>query len=161
MVQSRPPSPIKQTFKKLLSPGKQKPAPVLSLQQEQPLNWKYAESTSSSNYSSSSTEGYSGWNVADRPRTPISDPNKENIQSTPKDIVAQIMGRGPSKLDKRNTKSLALLKPQDADLDTQFEELMVHPHTNTIPYKYTPIQIPCHTTPCPHNTLPLRLKVNG
>ena|SRR2546423_6291777 len=132
MVQSRPPSPIKQTFKRLLSPNKQKPAPALSLQPEQTSNWKYAESTSSSSYSSSSTEGYTGWNVLDRPRTPISDPNKENIQSTPKDLVAQIMGRSASKLDKRNTKSLALLKPQDPDLDAQFEELMVHRHTNTV-----------------------------
>jgi hypothetical protein len=128
MGQSRPPSPIKQTFKKFLSPSKQKPAaPALSLQPEQ-SNWKYAESTSS-NYSSSSSEGYTGWNVVDRPRTPpVSDPNKENVimqGSTPKDVVAQIMGRSPSKLNKRNTKSLAVLKSQDTDLDSQFEELMV------------------------------------
>jgi hypothetical protein len=44
---------------------------------------------------------------------------------TPKDVVAQIMGRSPSKLNKRNTKSLAMLKSQDTDLDSQFEELMV------------------------------------
>jgi hypothetical protein len=134
MVQSRPPSPIKQTFKRLLSPSKQKPAPAsLSLHPEPSSNWKYAESTSSSNYSSSSGEGYTGWNVTERPRTPIFDPNKENMQSTPKDLVAHIMGRSPSKLDKRNTKSLAMLKPQDTDLDTQFEELMVPLHIDTIP----------------------------
>ena len=122
MVQSRPPSPIKQTFKKLLSPSKHKQAaPALALQPEQ-ANWKYAESTSS-NYSSSSSEGYTGWTAMERPRTPISDPNKENMRSNaPKDLVAQIMG---PKLNKRNTKSLAVLKTQDADLDSQFEELMV------------------------------------
>jgi len=123
MGQSRPPSPIKQTFKKLLSPSKQKTAPALTLQPEQ-SNWKYADSTSS-NYSSSSSERSSGWDVVDGPRAPISDPNKENVQNKPNDLVAQIMGRSPSKLNKRITKSLAMLKPQDNDLDNQFEELMV------------------------------------
>ena len=61
----------------------------------------------------------------DGPSAPISDPNKENVQNKPNDLVAQIMGRSPSKLNKRITKSLAMLKTQDSDLDNQFEELMV------------------------------------
>jgi hypothetical protein len=126
---SRPSSPLKQTFKRLLSPSKSKPAPppALSLQgPDQTNNWKYAESTSSSDYSSSN-DGYTGWNVAERPQTPISGPNKENVQITPKDVVEQVMGYSPPKLKKRNTKSTGGLKnkPQDADLDLQFEELMV------------------------------------
>ena len=126
---SRPGSPLKQTFKKLLSPSKSKPAPppALSLQGPDHINnWKYAESTSSSDYSSSNN-GYTGWNVVERPQTPISGPNKENVQITPKDVVEQVMGCSPPKLIKRNTKSTGVLKnkPQDADLDLQFEELMV------------------------------------
>jgi hypothetical protein len=125
---SRPVSPIKQTFRKLLSPSKTKsaPPPALSLQGPEQTNWKYAESTSSSEYASSN-DTYTGWNVVERPQTPISDANKENVQVTPKDVVEQVMGCTPPKSNKRNNNknSPGKNKSKEADLESQFEELMV------------------------------------
>lgn len=133
MATSRSESPIKQTFKKLLSPTKPKPPPVLAVQAPDLRNSSYPESTSSSNYSqdsanSSSNGGFTGWNVFERPGTPTFDANKENVNVTPKQIVNHVMGRKPSKkLRKGNTKSTSVLKnsKHDVDLDRQFEELMV------------------------------------
>lgn len=135
---SRPDSPIKQTFKRLLSPTKskqppaspQQPPPALSPQLSEYTNWTYPESTSSSNYSQDSVQ-YTGWNVIDRPQTPpiTSGANKENVLQvvSTKDVVDQIMSGGtPSKANKLKSKQNG--KAQDTtDLDRQFEELMVYP----------------------------------
>ena len=124
LMSSRPDSPIKQTFKKLLSPNKSKPPPVqpaLTPQFAEHTNWKYPESTSSSNYSTDSNTQYStGWSVLKRPQSPTSGANKENVLST-KDVVDKVMG--PAKLSKQKSKQWS----KDADLDRQFEELMVCP----------------------------------
>lgn len=126
-MSSRPESPIKQTFKRLLSPNKsskQQPPPqprALSPQLTEHTNWTYPESTSSSNYSSDSTQ-YTGWNIIDRPQTPTSGANKENVHA--KDVVDHVMGPTSNKLRKHKSKTNA--KSQDVDLDRQFEELMVH-----------------------------------
>ena len=123
LMSSRPESPIKQTFKKLLSPNKSKPAstqPALTPQLPEHTNWTYPESTSSSNFSADSNTQYNtGWNVLESPRTPASGANKENVMST-KDVVEKVMG--PSKLSKQKSKQLS----KSADLDRQFEELMVY-----------------------------------
>ena len=134
MASPRPESPIKQTFMKLLSPTKPKPSPALNPKASEYRNSSYPESTSSSNYSkdsdnSNSKGGLTGWNVLERPQTPTFGPNKENIHVTPKQVVDHVMGRTSSKkLSKRNTKSTSVLKNpkhHGADLDRQFEELMV------------------------------------
>ena len=123
-MSSRPESPIKQTFKKLLSPNKSKPPsaqPALTTQFPEHTNWTYPESTSSSNCSADpNTQYITGWNVIERPQTPTSGANKENVLST-KDVVEKVMG--PSKLSKQKSKQLS----KDGDLDRQFEELMVCP----------------------------------
>ena len=127
LMSSRPDSPIKQTFKKLLSPNKPKPShqPGLSHQLTEHTNWTYPESTSSSSdYSSSSIEStkYTGWNVIGRPQTLTSGANKENLQVNAKDIVDKVMGPvSPSKLSKQKSKQMS----KDSELDRQFEELMV------------------------------------
>ena len=57
---------------------------------------------------------------------PIIGANKENVQMTTKDVVNRLMGPA-SKLTKKQAKSKNqnTSKLQDADLDRQFEELMV------------------------------------
>jgi hypothetical protein len=124
---AKPDSPIKQTFMRLLSPSKPKPPPpILSPQVPEQPNWTYAESTSSSNFSSGSNIEPTGWDVIDSPKTPIIGPNKENFQITTKDVVDRIMGPA-SKVSKKHAKSKnqKTSKQQDADLDREFEELMV------------------------------------
>src|SRR5271170_1533470 len=91
-MSTRPDSPIKQTFKKLLSPNKSKPLPpvvdpILSphhqhQHQQQSINSQQQPSTyrptskSSSNYSTETNgnpiihQYNTGWNVIDRPHTP-------------------------------------------------------------------------------------------
>src|SRR5205814_4245974 len=80
LMSSRPDSPIKQTFKKLLSSNKSKSPPsqpALTPQFPEHTNWEYPESISSSNYSTDSNTQYNtGWNVVERPRTPTSGANK-------------------------------------------------------------------------------------
>jgi hypothetical protein len=129
-MSSRPESPIKQTFKRLLSPNKSsKQQPQLQPPQQEALspqlpehtNWTYPESTSSSNFSSDSSQ-YTGWNIIDRPQTPVSGANKENVHVM--DVVNHVMGPTSNKLHKLKSKTNP--KSQDADLDRQFEELMVH-----------------------------------
>lgn len=144
---SRPGSPVKEAFKKLLSPSKQKvapPPPSPSLSSSEYPKWAYPDSNSSdssSHYTSSSSSASSndheqfqttGWHIIDRPKTPTTTgPNKENLQMTPEEVVEKVMGsrnNSPSKLSKRNTKSTIVLKgkqTQETDLDSQFEELMV------------------------------------
>jgi hypothetical protein len=129
---SRPPSPLKKSIKKFLSPSKSKPAPALSLQGGgEHNNWTY-NGSSSSTYSSSSDNG-TGWNVVEPP-TPTSVADKENRGA--KDVVDHVMGQTSSKLSKRNTKSTSVLnnKSQNQDLDHEFEELMVF-------YKYVTVDL--------------------
>ena len=142
-MSSRPPSPIKKTFQKFLSPSKQNPSAAPSPSQPTPSqfplqgttletnekNLSYSDSTlstsSGSQYSCSSSGNaaglaYSGWNVIDTPHS--THHNKENVNLRPsptKSFVDQVMGR-THKLSKQN-KHL----PQENDLDRQFEELMV------------------------------------
>jgi len=134
-MSSRPDSPLKQTFKKLLSPSKPKPPPPALTPQPpaEHTNWPYPESTSSSNYSSTSQQfptgvhgEHTGWNVIDSPQQPNFGPNKENVHVTPtKDVVEKVMGPSiPNKLSKRNMKSKSKFGT-DGDLDREFEELMV------------------------------------
>jgi hypothetical protein len=140
-MSSRPTSPIKQTFKKLLSPSKQKSSPALTSTHHPPdhTNWTYPDSTSSSSGSSFSATEYSatvtGWNVIDRPQTPTlpqttTDANKENQHFSPQEIVHKVMGPStPPKSPKRNAKPKSHRKTNNSqgDLDRQFEELMVIP----------------------------------
>jgi hypothetical protein len=134
-MMSRPDSPIKQTFKKLLSPSKPKPPPALTPQPpSEHTNWPYPESTSSSNYSSHSQQSptgvhgeCTGWNVVDSPQQANFGSNKENVHVTPaKDVVEKVMGPSiHNKLSKRNMKNKSKVGA-DGDLDREFEELMVH-----------------------------------
>jgi hypothetical protein len=114
-MSTRPPSPLKKSIKKFLSPSKSKPSPALSSQGAGEQNWTYVGSTSSK-YSS---DDGGGWIINPHPST-----DKEN-QNT-QDIVQKVMGRSPPKL-KRNTKSTGVLnsKSGNPDLDREFEELMV------------------------------------
>ena len=121
-MSSRPPSPLKKSIKKFLSPTKSKPAPALSLQgASEHNNWTYAGSSSSTYSSDGDGGGTTGWNVVEQPGFTS---DKENVRAT-KDIVNNVMGR--TKLSKRNTKSTGVLssKPHNPELDREFEELMV------------------------------------
>ena len=64
--------------------------------------------------------------MVDSPQQPNFGPNKENVHVTPtKDVVEKVMGPSiPNKLSKRNMKSKSKFGT-DADLDREFEELMV------------------------------------
>jgi hypothetical protein len=125
---SRPPSPLKQSIKKFLSPKKQQPVPALSLQGgAEHGNWTYAGSTSS--VSSSDSNGNTGWNVIDTPHTPTFAANKEN-RNTSQGAFDNVVGHNPSKLNKRNTKSTGILNhASQPELDNEFEELMVQPQS--------------------------------
>ena len=121
---SRPPSPIKKTFQRLLSPSKskQQQQPQLPLQStndaENGTNWTYAESTSSSGSSSHYSEQSTGWSVINTP--PLHGHNKENVSAT--SLVEQVMARTPKlQSPSKQTKQTK----QDQELDKQFEELMV------------------------------------
>lgn len=119
---SRPPSPIKKTFQRLLSPNKNKQQPQLPLQatydSENGTNWTYPESTSSSGSSSHYSEQNTGWSVINTP--PLHGHNKENVSAT--SLVEQVMTRTPKlQSPPKQTKQTK----QDQELDKQFEELMV------------------------------------
>src|SRR5277367_558340 len=134
-MMSRPDSPIKQTFKKLLSASKPKAPPALTPQPpSEHTNWPYPESTSSGNYSSHSPQsptgvhgGCTGWNVVGSPQQASFGSNKENVHVTPaKDVVEKVMGPSiHNKLSKRNMKNKSKVGA-NGDLDREFEELMVH-----------------------------------
>jgi hypothetical protein len=128
---SRPSSPLKKTFQRWLSPSKTKaatagdvpaPPPPFALHDS---NWtregqaSLSSSSSSSSTSSSCAQGagnpYAGWNVAASYAH-----NKENINHRSKTILDQVMAAPAPQPQAKTTK-------QDADLDTQFEELMVCP----------------------------------
>jgi hypothetical protein len=133
MSSSRPPSPIKKTFQKLLSPSKSKPLPPsppqFPLHQQghsdgNGNNWTYAESTASSGseYSQSTSGdsgGTTGWSVVETP--PSMHHNKENVnlRNNTKSLVDQVMGRTLKKPLNQEGKS------DETELDKQFEELMV------------------------------------
>jgi hypothetical protein len=108
-MSSRPPSPIKKTFARLLSPSKRKAEetpPPLKTRDDNFDTWTESNS--------SSADKFTGWSVVES-NYPL---NKENVNHT--GILESVMGPTP-------TQSVS------TDLDKQFEELMVPSHHLCLP----------------------------